>query len=115
LLSPSELVEVRYIDYSYWTALTDGTRRPADAAQFIRRGGMVFGRMPTGLLEFADSLREGATWEPLICVRADDESPIVVLEGHARLTAIALAPDCIPAEVAVLLGTSVAISNWPCN
>jgi hypothetical protein len=29
---------VRYIDYSYWTALTTGTRRPTDAARFIRRG-----------------------------------------------------------------------------
>src|SRR5215211_4077633 len=34
LLSPAELVGVLYIDYSYWTALTSGTRRPADAARF---------------------------------------------------------------------------------
>jgi hypothetical protein len=115
LLSPSELLDVLYIDYSYWTALTNGTRRPTDAAQFIRRGGLVFGRMPTGhFLEFADALRDGATWEPLICVRAGDESPIVVLEGHARLTGLALAPDCLPPENPVLLGTSPTITNWSC-
>jgi hypothetical protein len=115
LLSPSELLGVLYIDYSYWTALTNGTRRPTDAARFIRRGGLVFGHMPTGhFLAVADSLREGVTWEPIICVRAGDDHPIVVLEGHTRLTAMALASDCLPDESPVLLGTSAAISDWPC-
>jgi len=115
VLSPAELLEVRYIDYSYWTALTDGTRRPTDAARFIRRGGLVFDRMPTEhFLAVAESVREGVTWEPIICVRAGGDDPFVVLEGHARLTAMALASDCLPDEVPVLLGTSAAISNWPC-
>jgi hypothetical protein len=115
VLSPSELLDVRYIEYSYWTALTNGTRRPTDAATFIRRGGLVFGHMPTGhFLTLADSLQQGVTWEPIICVRAGDHHPIVVLEGHARLTAMALAPSSLPDEVPVLLGTSAAISNWPC-
>jgi len=115
LLSRSELLGVLYIDYSYWTALSNGTRRPSDAARFIRRGGLVFGHMPTGhFLAVADSMREGATWEPIICVRAGDGRPMVVLEGHTRLTAMALAFDCLPAEVPVLLGTSAAISDWPC-
>ncbi|GAB2662374.1 hypothetical protein [Kribbella swartbergensis] len=114
-LSPSELLRVRYIDYSYWTALTGGTRRPTDAARCIRRGGLVFGHMPTGhFLAVADSLRQGANWEPIICVRAGDHHPIVVLEGHTRLTAMALASDCLPDEVPVLLGTSRAIPDWPC-
>jgi hypothetical protein len=115
VLSPSELLGVLYIEYSYWTALSDGTRRPTDAAEFIRGGGLVFGHMPTAhFLAVADSLRQGVTWEPIICVRAGDHHPIVVLEGHTRLTAMALAPDSLPDEVPVLLGTSAAISDWPC-
>lgn len=115
VLSPSELLNVLYIEYSYWTALTSGTRRPTDAARFIRRGGLVFGHMPTGhFLAVADSLRQGVAWEPIICVRAGDQHPIVVLEGHMRLTAMALASDCLPDEVQVLLGTSAAMSDWPC-
>ncbi|MDX6239127.1 MAG: hypothetical protein QOG10_3942 [Kribbellaceae bacterium] len=115
LLSPSERLSVRYIDYSYWTALTTGTRRPTDAARFIRRGGLVFGRMPTGhFLAAAESLQEGVTWEPIICVRSGADCPLVVLEGHARLTAMALASECLSDQVPVLLGTSAAISDWPC-
>jgi len=49
-----------------------------------------------------------------IRVRAGDHHPIVLLEGHTRLTAMALAPDCLPNEVPGLLGTSAAISDWPC-
>jgi hypothetical protein len=115
LLSPAELLDVRYIDYSYWTALTEGTRRPTDAARFVRRGGLVFDRMPTGhFLALAEAVREGVTWEPIICVRAGEDHPLVVLEGHTRLTAMALVSDCLPDEVPVLLGTSAAIADWPC-
>lgn len=115
MLSPAELLDVRYIDYSYWTALTDGTRRPMDAARFIRQGRLVFDRMPTEhYLALADSVREGITWEPIICVRAGADHPIVVLEGHARLTAMALASDYLPSEVPALLGTSPAIAAWTC-
>ena len=86
-----------------------------DAARFIRRGGLVFDRMPTGhFLSLAGSFREGITWEPIICVRADEDHPIVVLEGPARLTAMALAADHLPDETPVLLGTSPAMSDWPC-
>ncbi|MFI7062697.1 hypothetical protein ACIBL3_17070 [Kribbella sp. NPDC050124] len=114
-LSPAELLDVRYIDYGYWTALTDGTRLPTDAARFIRSGGLVFGRMSTGhFLALADALRRGVTWQPIICVRAGGQQPIVVLEGHARLTAMALAADCLPDEVQVLLGTAVGMSEWSC-
>ncbi|MEV0291026.1 hypothetical protein AB0H36_43440 [Kribbella sp. NPDC050820] len=114
-LSQGELLDVRYIDYSYWTALTEGSRRPTDAVRFIRGGGTVFGSMPTGhFLALADSFRQGVTWQPIICVRADGNHPIVVLEGHARLTAMALASECLPDEVQVLLGSSAAMSEWLC-
>ncbi|GAB3835413.1 hypothetical protein [Kribbella italica] len=116
MLTPSELLDVLYINYSYWTALTNGTRRPTDAVPFIRRGGLVFDRLPTdNFLNLATNLRNGATWPPLICVRATTTTdPLVVLEGHARLTAMALAPDHIPHETPVLLATSPAITAWPC-
>lgn len=115
LLRPSEVLELLYIDYSYWTALTDGTRRPTDAVRFIRGGGLVFGHMSTShFLAVADLFRNGVSWEPIICVRAGEGRPLVVLEGHARLTAMALAADALPQETPVLLGTSEAIADWSC-
>ncbi|MGC4943124.1 hypothetical protein [Kribbella sp. DT2] len=98
-LTPPEFLNILYIDYSYWTALTNGTRRPTDAAQFIRHGGLVFDHLPTeDFLHLADLFRTGTTWEPLICVRAAPDTPLVVLEGHSRLTAMALAANQLPHE-----------------
>jgi hypothetical protein len=114
-LTPDELFRVRYIDYSYWNALSGGSRLPRDAAPFIRAGGLVFGTMDTrGFLAIAEALLMGATFPPLILVRAGEMAPLVLLEGHVRLTAYALAPECVPAELTVLLGTSSGFLRWGC-
>ena len=47
-------------------------------------------------------------------VRAGEMAPLVLLEGHARLTAYALAPEYVPAELPVLLGTSPGFLRWGC-
>jgi hypothetical protein len=36
----------------------------------------------------------------------------VVLEGHARLTALLLCPDRLPPELEVLVGVSPAMTRW---
>jgi hypothetical protein len=95
-LAPDELMEVRYINYSYWLELSGGTRKPADAATRIRAGIEVF-RVPNdGFLELAQDFAAGADWPALIVVSASSEGDDVVLEGHARLTAMALAPEANP-------------------
>lgn len=71
--------------------------------------------MPTDqFLAAAEAFRNGLRWQPIICVRASEGQPLVVLEGHLRLTAMALAAESLPPETSVLLGTSQAISDWPC-
>ena len=116
LLSPDELLRVRYIRYSYWTALSAGTRSPAVAAERIRAGIEVYGVSNAGFLGLADRLREGLRVPPLILatalVAAMDADALVVLEGHARITAYALAPEAMPAELEVLIGSSPAIARW---
>ena len=37
---------------------------------------------------------------------------LVVLQGHARLTAFMLRPDTLPAELEVLVGSSPAMTGW---
>lgn len=39
----------------------------------------------------------------------------MVLEGHLRLTAYALAPECLPEELPVILGTSPSLPSWGCS
>jgi len=115
-LSRDEVLRVRYIRYSYWTALSAGTRSPVVAAERIRAGIEVYGVSNAGFLGLAGRLRQGLRVPPLIVVTAlvtaTDADALVVLEGHARLTAFALAPETIPPTLKVLVGASPAIARW---
>jgi len=113
-MRPDELLRARYIRYSYWTALSGGTRSPRVAAERIRRGVEVYGVSNTAFVELAERLREGLRVPQLILVTAMDDNPdaLVVLEGHARITGFALAPEAIPDPVKVLVGSSPAIARW---
>lgn len=99
-LDPTEVFAVRYIAWDYWLELTSGTRSPSDGAARLRAEGNVdwYGDIPGPL--------------PLIVVRADAAAHLVVLEGHVRLTAFALYPERLPAELEVLLGEGESVRRW---
>jgi hypothetical protein len=111
-LTPAELLAARYIGgYDYWVALSAGTRLAPDAARRIRAG-EVDGATRQGFLRLAAALAGGAVFDPLILVTEGVGAPLVVLEGHARLTAYALRPERIPDPVVAVLGTSPRMAEW---
>jgi hypothetical protein len=114
VLNRQELEQVRYIKYDYWDELSGGTRLARDGARSAVVGKVVYGVSSAGFVEIADALRQGARFPPLILVRQDDDSYMVVVEGHARLTAYLIAPEHIALELEVLLGTSARITTWGC-
>lgn len=111
-LTRDELLTVEYIEYDYWVELSGGTRRPGDAADLIRAGVTIFGVPNDGFLELADELATKTLSELIVVGGAGDR--LVVLEGHARLTAYALRPEALPRELEVLLGRSPRIASWSC-
>jgi hypothetical protein len=113
-LNPEELMAVQFIHYSYWNELSGGSRLPLDAARRIREGVEPFGASNAGFFELADGLAERAPAGELILATAGGSEPIVALEGHARLTALALRPEIISRELEVLLGTSPTMWGWGC-
>ena len=111
-LTAAELLAVRYIGgYDYWVRLSAGTRLAPDAARRIRAGA-VDEASRRGFLRLAAALDGGAVFDPLILVTAGAGAPLVVLEGHARLTAYALRPGRIPDPVVAVLGTSPRMAEW---
>jgi len=112
-LHKNELLKVRYIDYDYWIELSSGSRLPIDAANNIRKGIEVFKISNERFLKTAQSLRDGEIFPELILVGKDDKSYMVILEGHLRLTAYALAPEHIPELTPVIVGFSPSIEQWP--
>ena len=109
-LTPAELLSILYIDWDWWSKISGGTRRPLDAARRIRSG-EVPGATVEGNEAIAARPRAGDDHE-LIVVAPRDQSRLVLLEGHVRLTAYALFPDALPAELEILLGLSDELAGW---
>ena len=108
-VTPAELATVRYIDYDYWVELSGDTRLAVDAVPRIRAGVAPFGVPSDWALGMAREVARGARFPPLILVTTGPGDDLVVLEGHARLTAYMLARDQLPPELEVLVGSSPAM------
>jgi hypothetical protein len=111
-ITPGELAWVRYIAYDYWVELSGGSRLAVDAAPRIRAGVAPFKVPSDWALGMAQAVADGARFPPLILVTTGPGGDLVVLEGHARLTAFMLARDRLLPEVEVLVGSSPAITRW---
>jgi hypothetical protein len=74
------------------------------AAARIRQGTEACGGGNAGFWWMAEALCADATFPELILVGKDEQAPLVVLEGHVRLTAYCLRPDCTPGSLLVLVG-----------
>jgi hypothetical protein len=111
-ITPEELLDSRYIRYEYWTELSAGTRSPRVAAQRILAGQTAPVADTPRYLDLAAKLRAGLQVPPIILVSADGGKTRVILEGHTRITAFALAPETIPDPLDVILGMSPEIARW---
>ena len=111
-LTPGELLQVKYINYDYWVELSGGSRLAADAPVRIRTGVAPFRVSSEWAITLGETLAAGAHFPPLILVTSGPTNNLVVLEGHARLTAYAMRPDALPSELEVMLGTSPQMVHW---
>lgn len=110
-LRPAELLDSLLIRYLADHELGAGTRDPREVAKLIR-GGMLDPGFSGRVQHLATHLRAGHTVAPIILVSADGGTTRVILEGHTRVLAWALAPETIAPDTEVLLGTSPDIANW---
>jgi hypothetical protein len=108
-LTRREVLEIRYIDWDWWLALSGGSRSPVDAARRIRAGEIAGVTADAGDEAIAAA---AATNPELIAVTTPSQSPLVLVEGHVRLTAYALFPASLPEELEILLGMSDEIARW---
>jgi hypothetical protein len=107
-LTPEEVLDILYIDWDWWLRITGGSRRPRDAAARIRAG-----LVPGSTAEEHEPYAASASTNPeLIAVCAGSGSRLVLLEGHARLTAYALYPEYLPDELELFLGESPEMESW---
>jgi hypothetical protein len=108
-LTRNEVLDISFIDWSWWLELSGGTRRPREAARRIRAGeltGMTADVTADEHEPYLDSASE------LIAATTPSYERLVLVEGHVRLTAYALFPSRVPDELEILLGVSEEMANW---
>ncbi len=106
-LTPDEVLGIHYINWDWWLEASGGTRLPSDAARRIRTG-----EIPGVTVAEHEAFADAAAQPELIAATTDALEPLVLVEGHARLTAYALFPELLPAELEILLGVSPAMAGW---
>ncbi len=111
-LSSEELEQVKYIDYSYWNKLSNNTRLPKVAADEVKKGSIIFDQPNTNFHEAAETLKDGNDFPLMMFVGKSEDDYLVILEGHVRMTAYYLVPECIPDEIGVVVGFSKNITDW---
>jgi hypothetical protein len=109
-LEREEVLDILYIDWDWWRTLSGGSRSPRDAAQRVRTG-VIAGVTAAEHEPAARAFRAGAPPE-LIAVTTPAYAPLVLVEGHVRLTAYALFPEYLPPETEILLGISEEMTGW---
>ena len=107
-----DLPRIRYINYSYWDEISDGTHSPIGAAPVIRSGRKIFGQSTDGFIAAAAYIRGGGTFPKMFLLTAD-YGEFVIVEGHLRMTAYALAPECFH-DIECIVGKceSGALLHW---
>ncbi len=88
-----DLINIRYIDYSYWNELSKGTHSPLIAAQTIRDGIEIYNQSNAGFVKAAEFIKSCGKFSRPILLTSDLEH-FVIVEGHLRITAFALVPEC---------------------
>jgi hypothetical protein len=110
-LSREEVLDILFIDWHWWLVVSGGSRRPRDAARRIRAG-EVAGVTAEEHEPAAAALRTRPRPAELIAVTTPAHSPLVLVEGHVRLTAYALFPEYLQRELEIVVGISDEITSW---
>ncbi len=111
-LTKEDLRNSKFLKYSYWIKVSNGSRKAADAAKTIKSGVEIFGQSNEIYFNAAEAIKSGVKMPELIFVGKNKESQLVLLEGHVRLTSYFLAYNHIPEPLDCIVGFSPNISKW---
>ncbi len=101
-----------YINHDpYWESLSGGTRQVTNAVKRLHAGEAQNER----LFALAKKIEVGEKFPEIILVGRRGKKKLVILEGHARLTAYLLAHKSaphLPRALEVIIGYSPDIQHW---
>jgi hypothetical protein len=110
----SELEHFQYANYRRFFELSGGRRNVRSGAGRAIAEPQVLARelreMLSSIPAVVDGLNAGGSFPPLIAVRDTRHPQVVLVKGHLRATAYAIAGQ--PARIEVYIGTSDRMHEW---
>jgi hypothetical protein len=107
-LKPTDFDILKYAKWPAWVKLSGGTRSVLDGARNVHTIDLGDG-MNNLILDVASDVRAGKKYPELICVDGSKDD-LILIEGHTRATAYALAQ--LPDEAECIVGSSPKMSEW---
>jgi len=110
-LEPRELEILKYANHPTWLQLSGGDRLVISAAKNIDTIPIFENNhnINESIKIVADNIKKGVMFPELIAVE-DNQGYLILLEGHTRATAYAVAN--IRSGIEIIVGSSANIQNW---
>jgi hypothetical protein len=90
-LNKTDVLNLRYVDYSYWNELSKSTHFVKNGVETIKSGIKIFDVSNQSFYDLAQEIDKGFKLQPLIVYKFDANGPMEIIEGHVRATSIGLA------------------------
>jgi len=103
-LARKDIENLRYVTYSYWDELSNGTHSVGDGASSVRSGKVVFDVPHDNFWKVAHRVDAREDIPPMIILSNSKGQPHIVIEGHVRATSYLLA-EHPPKTLRALLGS----------
>ncbi|MEV7817576.1 hypothetical protein AB0P05_44185 [Streptomyces flaveolus] len=108
-IDAADVTRLHYINWDYWVEVTGGTRLAATLASAKLAEPDNADAMDTAL---RDAYVAGAPVPEVILVDSGPDTRLVILEGHVRATAMAMAGDKMKERTALLGRSEVVADQW---
>lgn len=112
IIEKEELIKIKYINYGFWNKLTSKTRSSKKAIQNIKSGIKFSGIDFVNFNEVGEKVRDNGSFPRIIVVSRFEKTPLIVLEGHTRLTAYLLNIEHVPQCLEIFVGFSRKLNRW---
>ena len=112
-LNKKDIQQIKYLNYSYWNELSNHKRYIAVGVKTIKKGVEIFNESNNRFFSAFEALKKGAKFPPPILITKNEQSDIVAIDGHLRLTSYLFDSNYTPNEIDAYIGYSENFANWP--
>ena len=112
-LTKKDIQQIKYLNYSYWNELSNHKRYISEGVKTIKKGIEIFNQSNDIFFKAFKALKQGANFPPSILIAKDENSDLVAIDGHLRLTSYLFDSNYTPDEIDAYIGYSENLATWP--